>query len=350
MNNPIEKLIHEMPFYLFGMGSRRKMVFCNHCLFDIFSGKLLYRFREMKVRIIPEEYRVVMQDGEIFENESGVYLRQRGRVISVSEGYLQIPDFSGNPNRNVLRILFHEITMNIVDGKPVPNLFVYQKPWYRDAAMMCMVLEQTGNLHLVYNWILSLKEVYDRNNAGNCEPDNLGQALYMISLVSDKSHPLVEKILVEAGKWKKDNYIEGLTDGGRHPVYQTKWLKYGLQKLGLPDFYEVPEAEDDYGELFWMDRQKKAHVSEHLTEVMAGSGEYCWKGSDYPYLETAKAHFRGEAPPVLDGWKYPLTWERNASEADYNGNMPYFPQMAEGKICAPHTWHAAELYLWMEEG
>lgn len=355
MDSGIEKLIHEMPFYLFGMGARRKMIFCNHCLFDIFSGRLLYRFRETELRIIPEEYRVVTADGEIFENETGVYLQQRDRVVSISEGYLKIPDFPGNPNRNALRILFHEIAMNIVEGKPVPNLFVYKKPWYRDAAMMCMVLERTGNLHLVYDWILSLKEVYDRNNAGNCEQDNLGQALYMISLVSDKNHPLVEGILKEAGKWRHGNYIEGLTDGGRHPVYQTRWLKYGLARIGLPDSYEVPEMEDTYGGLFWMNRrgggsaEEKVNGSRRQDGALRKDGEECWKDSDYPYLEAAKAHFEGETPPILEEPPYPLTWEKNASEADYNENLPYFPQMADGKICAPHTWHAAELYLWMTE-
>jgi hypothetical protein len=347
MDKHIEKTIHEMPFYLFGMGARRKMIFCNHCLFDIFSGKLLYRFRETGFRIIPEEYRVKMQDGEIFENETGVYLRQNDRTISVTEGYLRIPEFPGNPNRNALRILFHEITVNIVEGKPVPNLFVYKKPWYRDAAMMCMVLQRTENLHLVYDWILSLDEAYDRNNAGNCEPDNLGQALYMISLVSDKNHPLVKKILKEAGKWRKGIYIEGLTDGGRHPVYQTKWLKYGLKKLGIPESYEIPETADDYGELFWM--EEKENRSKHPAESVIESKGDCWKNSDYPYLEAARAHLKNEAPFVTERWEYPLTWERNASEADYSKNLPFFPQMAAGKICAPHTWHAAELYLWMTE-
>jgi len=37
--------------------------------------------------------------------------------------------------------------------------------------------------------------VFDRNNAGETEADNPGQALFLLSLVSDKNHPLVPKIL-----------------------------------------------------------------------------------------------------------------------------------------------------------
>jgi hypothetical protein len=39
--------------------------------------------------------------------------------------------------------------------------------------MMCMRLERTGNLGLVKDWILTLREPFDCNNAGVCEPDNL---------------------------------------------------------------------------------------------------------------------------------------------------------------------------------
>jgi GH15 family glucan-1,4-alpha-glucosidase len=59
------------------------------------------------------------------------------------------------------------------------TLFVYPKAWLRDAAMMGMAFEATGNLHVIREWILGLREVYDRNNAGEEEADNLGQALYL---------------------------------------------------------------------------------------------------------------------------------------------------------------------------
>ena len=38
----------------------------------------------------------------------------------------------------MLRVLHQELLFNIIGGKPVPNLFVYPKPWYRDGAMVAM--------------------------------------------------------------------------------------------------------------------------------------------------------------------------------------------------------------------
>jgi len=65
------------------------------------------------------------------------------------------------------------VLVNIVPAGPVPNLFVYRKPRCRDAAMVCMVLQRTGNLHLVADWIASLRRPFDLNNARNREPDSL---------------------------------------------------------------------------------------------------------------------------------------------------------------------------------
>jgi hypothetical protein len=42
---------------------------------------------------------------------------------------------------------------------------------------------------------------------------------------------------------------------------------------------------------------------------------------------------------------YPLTWERNASQANYAGLRVLDPVYAAQKLAAPHTWHAAEVFL-----
>ena len=104
---------------------------------------------------------------------------------------VRLPSFAGQQHANILRVLHQEILINIVDGRPVPNFLVYSRPWYRDSALMAMVLARTGNLGLIKDWILQLREPYDRNNAGEREADNPGEVLYLISLVSDRSHPLV---------------------------------------------------------------------------------------------------------------------------------------------------------------
>ncbi len=325
-------------FFIFGMGNRRKLLFFRNRLTDIFSGEILHVFPGQPVKIVPEEYLVQVGEQEIRENEEGIFLKTGSEEKALDSGSLKIPEFEGNRQRAALKILFHEIAVNIVDGKPLPNLFVYRKPWYRDAAMMCMVLEKTGNIDLVRDWICSLDEMYDRNNAGNCEPDNLGQALYMISLVSDRKHPLVEKIVEEAEKRSRDRYIAGITDGEFHPVYQTKWLKLGLQSLGIPDPYLVPDVSDTYASLFWMDGHRERECRD----------DFSWEGEDYPYLQVARAHTCGRKCPVLTA-RFPMTWEKNASEADYRGNLPYFKNYYEEKLCAPHTWHASELFLWLME-
>ena len=245
----------------------------------------------------------------------------------LTQSNLTLPQFKGHKYAQLLRILHQEILVNVIDGKTVPNFFVYPKPWIRDAAMMCTCLERTGNLHLVKNWILGLKESFDRN-AGNIETDNLGQSLYMVSLVSDASHPLVATVLNALPEFTKDKYVFGLTDFAEHPVYQTKWLKYGLKRLGLRDNFEIPKVFDSYSALFWMD-YKDFHVEGKPL------GE---RDKDlYPYLGWAEAHFYGwPTPKTLIGENYPVTWESHATQADYNGMARFSQLYVDSKTCAPH--------------
>jgi len=60
--------------------------------------------------------------------------------------------------------LYQELLQGIVDGVPLTNAHVYTKPWIRDAAMMAMVLERTGELDRIRSWILNLRDPFDRNN------------------------------------------------------------------------------------------------------------------------------------------------------------------------------------------
>jgi hypothetical protein len=203
--------------------------------------------------------------------------------------------------------------------------------------MVCMALERTGNLPLVADWIEGLRDPFDRNNAGNEEPDNLGEALYLISLVSDASHPLVQTILDRLPGFTRDHHLYGPTDGGEHPVYQTKWLKLGLRRLGLDDPYVIPTVFDSYSALFWMDYREQ-HVAGARFDARAGEL--------YPYLVWAEAHFHGDPPPLhLAGRGGPLTWETQASEADCEGMRVVCPEYVAHRTCAPHTWHAAEMFL-----
>ena len=208
---------------------------------------------------------------------------------------------------------------------------------------MAMCLRATGNLGVIREWILRLDVPYDRNNAGETDADNLGEALFLISLLSDKNHPLVAKIVGELPKFEARNeqvlYIQGRSDFADHPVYQTKWAKYGLRALGLDDPYTIPTIRDSYSSLFWMD-----YRASHVHGAEATDRARC------PYLGWATDHFQGTKLSPISNRDYPLTWEIRASQADYPGMAIVDPVFVQQKIATPHTWHAAEVFLYLHRG
>lgn len=331
-------------FYLFGMGNRRKLLYREGKLLDLMSRKVLREWPVISDDIRASDYAVTLklQNGKrvtLHENDRGVWIDEEATgVTCLATGAVNLPRFEGHPHQAMLRALHQEILINIVDGKPVPNLLCYPRPWYRDAAMMCMCLEKTGNLDLVRKWILELREPFDRNARGSREPDNLGQALYMISLVSDRSHPLVDTILKAADGFAREDHLAGITDGAEYPVFQTKWMKFGLDKLGLSDPYRIPKVYDLYSALFWM-----AYVDQHVP----GAGFSQRSKQRYPYLGWAEDHFHRRPPtsPAGDG-PYPLTWEAGADQADFPRMSIVLDRYVERRICAPHAWHAAEMFLY----
>jgi len=325
-------------FFLFGMGARRKLVYQQGALRDALSGEVLRAWQPVAETILPSEYSVIIelpggQCMRIWEDERGIWLDESGGPRLLSAGPLNLPRFEAHRYAPVLRVLHQEILVNILDGRPLPNFFAYSSPWYRDAAMTAMVLRQTGNLHLVRDWILALREPYDRNNAGESEADNLGEALYLVSLVADAAHPLVSSVLAELPRWQVKDYIQGRTDFAEHPIYQTKWIKFGLAALGLPDPYQAPIFPDSYSSLFWWAYQERHVPGWRFSEL------------DYPYLDWAEAHFYGETSAPLGDCDYPLSWESRASQANYAALATLSPAYVSEQLAAPHTWHAAEMFL-----
>ncbi len=337
--------VPDVKFFLFGMGARAKLLYRDGILFDAKSGREMQRWKVRREVIVPSDYMVSLEteDGGsvvLSEDSEAVWLEQGGQRTAVegTKSAVKLPDFAGKKFPLVLRVLHQELLVNIVEAGPVPNFFVYEKPWYRDGAMMALALKETGNLELLKPWILGLREPFDKNNKGETEADNLGQALFLISLVADKNHPLVAKVLAEVPRFERSDatgkYILGRSDFSDHPVYQTKWLKYGLRSLGLPDPYIVPKVADGYGALFWMDYRDQ-HVA----------GKDSDDRGAYPYLGWACDHFHGTKKSPLSNRDYPLTWEQNASGAHYDGLKLIAPILAEKRISPPHTWHAAEAFL-----
>jgi hypothetical protein len=339
---------HELPdvtFFLFGMGARTKWLYRDGILFDAKSGRELQRWKVRRETIVPSDYLVSLEtEGGVHitlrEDSEAVWIEQGGQrtALDGTTSPVKLPDFHGKKFPRLLRVLHQELLVNITEAGPVPNFFVYEKPWYRDGAMVALALKETGNLDLLKPWILGLREPFDRNNQGETEADNLGQALFLISLVSDKTHPLVAKVLAEVPRFERRDatgkYIVGRSDFSDHPVYQTKWLKYGLRALGLPDPYIIPKVFDSYGALFWMDYRDQ-HVAGN-DSVNRGA---------YPYLGWACDHFHGTKTSPLSNRDYPLTWEEHASQAHYDGLALISPVLVKKRISPPHTWHAAEAFL-----
>ena len=205
--------------------------------------------------------------------------------------------------------------------------------------MICEALRQTGNLGLVKDWILALPDPYDYAT-GQREADNLGQALFLLSLVANKEHPLVAKIVLAADMLRKFDYIEGRTEGGEHPVYQTKWLKFGLKRMGLEDPYKFPLAFDSYSSVFWMDFRDIPNNGPPFTEATKEMA---------PHLAWAEAHFHGWDPPMpLPTKSYPLTWEvLGPDQPDPQGMSIIGKELVDRRIITPHARHAAEMLLYL---
>ena len=337
--------VPDAKFFLFGMGARTKLLYRDGILFDAKSARELQRWKVRREIIVPSDYAVSIEtvDGAgitLREDSEAVWMEQGGQrtALEGTKSPVKLPDFAGKKFPRVLRVLHQELLVNIVEAGPVPNFFVYQKPWYRDGAMVALALKETGNLDLLKPWILGLREPFDRNNKGETEADNLGQALFLISLVADKNHPLVAEVLAEVPRFERSDatgkYILGRSDFSDHPVYQTKWLKYGLRALGLPDAYVIPKVADSYGALFWMDYREQ-HVA----------GKDSDDRGAYPYLGWACDHFHGTKKSPLSNRDYPLTWEEQASGARYDSLALISPALVKKRLSPPHTWHAAEAFL-----
>jgi hypothetical protein len=335
------------PFLILGAGGRPKLIYRSGTLRDAASRRSVREWRIVSEKIqgdVPS-VEMITEAGtqvSIVENANGIRITEDGKEeFLCREDGIRFPDFASHPYGRWLRQLHHEILVNIRDGQPLPNLLVYDKPWLRDSAMMAMCLEKTGNLGLIKDWILGLTDCYDRNNAGEEEPDNLGEALYLISLVSDADHPLVRRILDEAARRTVNGHLTGQSDFSEHPVYQTKWLKFGLRALGLDDRdWTVPVVYDAYSALFWW-----ADTEQHVE----GPGFASDDRKCYPYLGWAEDHFY-KRPPAFDllGKTAPITWEANASQANYE-NVTVAGEDPSIRCSYSHTWHAAEAFLYLLE-
>jgi hypothetical protein len=246
-------------------------------------------------------------------------------------------------------VLHQEVLINVINGRPVPNFLVYQKPRFRNATLMAMVMRETGNLLLIRDWILAIRDPFDRINRNISEADNPGQVLFLLSLVADKSHPAVAMAIDSVKQFRQGDHIVGKTDNAEHAVFQTKWLKYGLKSLDLPDPYVIPKHYDSYSSLFWW-----AYKDQHVAAVPVRDSKSDEITLNNPYLSWATEHFyRGSDIPDKQGLvgnlDYPLSWERQAGNAHYPGMTVIDKGVVKQKITFPHAEQAAEMFLFLLE-
>ena len=345
----------ENQFYIFGMGHREKYVYKNGMLIKAKTNEIVYSWDVDHEKFLFDRYTVIIwtKEKEIYiitENEEGLFVRHtnnsvaEGEIIDeifLAKSKINLPCFEEYKYSEQLRILHQEILVSFLDKTPVPNFYVYDTAWYRDGAMMALVLERTGNIELLRDWALSVTELYDKNNKGNCEPDNLGQLAYVLSFFVDKDYKIVKEIVAEAKRISKNGVLTGMTDYGHHEIYSTLWLKFGLNKLGIDtSFISIPKEFDNYARMFWMDRsgiETETHYENEYNE---------W----YPYLWWAVKHFENE--PIEEKYleiKYPMSWEICASEAKYERIKPLSEEYARSKCGAPHSWHASEMFMYLIE-
>lgn len=341
----------ENQFYIFGMGHREKLLYKAGRLSKIKNNELLYSWNVKNEKLLPDRYMVVVwtKDGKTFlieENEQGIYLSditngEREGTVCLAESKINLPDFEEYKYPAQLRILHQEILTSFMGTNPVPNIYVYDKPWYRDSAMMALVLEKTGNIELLRDWAMSITELYDKNNKGNEEPDNLGQLAFVLSFFVDKTYPLVNKIIEEAKRRMENGMLTGMTDYNHHEEYSTLWLKYGLARLGVDtSFIKISGKFDNYSRMFWMDRSEVERTTEYANNY----------DERYPYLWWAVKHLENE--PIDETYleiKYPMSWEFCASEAKYDKIAPLSEEYAKNKCGAPHSWHSAEMFMYLIE-
>lgn len=343
----------ENQFFLYGMGNREKYVYKEGGqLIKISTNEIIYSFDVLREKFFFDRYMIVIWTNDrkiylLYENSYGVYLeditdgKTNSKTMLTGGDYINLPDFEEYKHPVQLRILHHEILISFKNGKPVPNIYVYTNPWYRDAAMMALCLEKTKNLHLMREWALSVTEPYDRNNKGNCEPDNLGQLAFILSYFVDKNYPLINRIIEEAKSIMKDGLLTGLTDYSHHEIYATLWLKYACERLNIDtSFIKIPMEFDSYARMMWM-------YKGDVETAYPYENKYDYK---YPYLWWAVCHFNDdEIPDELLEIKYPMSWEIEASEAVYDNIAPLSTEYAKRKCGAPHSWHSSEMFLFLIE-
>lgn len=346
-------------FFLFGMGNREKFIYKEHCLINIDRDSIVFKANDViSDSIIPDSYMVEIKTKQglikIIEDDSSIWIIQDNYRENLSEKKcaINLPSFNGYKYGKVLRVLHHEILINIRDSRIYPNIFVYQEPFYRDAFMASLCLEKTNNTHLIIPWITQINCVYDMQN-GEPEVDNLGELLYMLSYIPKDSNLSIrqevrKQIEQQTIKMGTKIYVKGHTDGSDNAEYQTQILKLALKKNGMKDHFTTtpPEEAGPYFDLCWFTQgsSHKRDLSQLYRDI-----RFNYEDSPFPYLQWARAHYYDNHQAPFNNQPYPLSWEKRGGSAHFDGMCIISEKASDDRICYPHVWTAAEMFLKLYE-
>ncbi len=118
----------------------------------------------------------------------------------------------------------------------------------------------------------------------------------------------------------------------------------GNKTINNADIEKLDKSLNSYHSSWKISGRIRRHLS--LTQCLFFS---VWYGNreKYPYLGWARDHFYSGKNGLISDRDYPLTWETEASQADYAGMRIISSEYVKQKIAAPHTWHAAEVFLYL---
>lgn len=280
------------------------------------------------------------QDIIIVEDENGIYLYRNNKKEILDESTkINIPDFSQYKYGDKLSILFYEVMINITQEGPKPNFITYENVFYRDAALAAMVCLETQNMHVITPWINSIDSIYDHARVTVEEPDNLGQLLFLQSLVDNPNLELIDEVIQEAQRITSQKMLIGIVDGANHPIYATGWLKFGLESLGLNSSnWELPlNVQDDYADVLWF------YDNAEMQQYRSTHEYHC--DTAWQYLDYARAHFYNFPIDQRDtkNNEFPLSYEVGSNTEYYKS---FDNNIYKLKLASPHIWGASEMYLY----
>ena len=107
------------------MDNHLKMIYKDGVLYNVKTGKALRRWKVKSAIIVPSEYLVhlELENGkavDIQEDTQGVYIYENNMQLTMAESPLDLASFEGKMHTSILKVLHHEILINIDEVSFVP--------------------------------------------------------------------------------------------------------------------------------------------------------------------------------------------------------------------------------------